>query len=67
MISLSMRSSDDNITLTIDNTDITLSAGVKVEISLAQFSLKRVRLDGKNFIGALTEKLFWGEDVRNLK
>ena len=67
MISLSMRSRDDNITLTIDNTNITLSAGVKVEISLAQFSLKRVRLDGKNFIGALTEKLFWGEDVRNLK
>jgi len=33
---------------------------------VAQFSLKRIRLDRSNFIQALKSKLFWGEDVRNL-
>ena len=32
---------------------------------MAPFSLKRVRLAGSNFIGALTDKLYWGEDLRN--
>ena len=34
---------------------------------MAQFSLKRVRLDKSNFIQALVEKLYWGEDVRNIR
>jgi hypothetical protein len=34
-------------------------------MSVAQFSLKRVRLNSSNFINALTEKLLWGEDIRN--
>jgi hypothetical protein len=32
---------------------------------MAQFSLKRLRLNTSNFIDALTGKLFWGEDIRN--
>ena len=36
-------------------------------VSMAQFSLKRVRLNRSNFIQALTDKLYWGEDVRNIK
>jgi hypothetical protein len=32
---------------------------------VAQFSLKRVRLEKSSFIKALTTKLFWGEDIRN--
>jgi len=38
-----------------------------VTVSMAQFSLNRVRLNKSNFIQALTEKLFWGEDVRNIR
>ena len=38
-----------------------------IKVSLARFSLKRVRLNKSDFINALTEKLFWGEDVRNIK
>ena len=41
--------------------------GTSVTMTVAQFSLKRVRLNSSNFINALTEKLFWGEDVRNIK
>ena len=40
---------------------------MEVKVVVAQFSLRRVRLNSSNFINALTEKLFWGEDVRNIK
>ena len=40
---------------------------IQIAVSVAQFSLRRVRLNKSDFINALTEKLFWGEDVRNLK
>ena len=39
--------------------------GTEVSLRMAQFSLKRVRLNKSNFINALTEKLYWGEDLRN--
>ena len=57
----------------ISRTGSYLSAGAEVpegtvvEVSMAQFSLKRVRLHKSNFIQALTEKLYWGEDVRNIR
>jgi hypothetical protein len=44
-----------------------VAENIVVEVSVAQFSLKRVRLNRSNFIKALTEKLFWGEDVRNVR
>jgi NAD kinase len=46
---------------------VEVDENAEVEISVAQFSLKRVRLNQSNFINALTEKLFWGEDVRNIR
>ena len=39
----------------------------KVRVAVARFSLRRVQLNRSDFINALTEKLFWGEDVRNIK
>ena len=41
--------------------------GTGLSVSVAQFSLKRVRLNKSDFINALTEKLYWGEDARNRK
>ena len=64
-ISLRMISRDDKVILTADNRTSLVSADTQIGISVAQFSLKRVRLKKSNFIDALTEKLFWGEDVRN--
>lgn len=64
-VHISMRSRDDQVMLTMDNRNMIVSPDSSIDISLAQFSLNRVRLGKKNFIGALKSKLFWGEDVRN--
>ena len=64
---LKMHSRDGRYEFSADNRTCEVSDDVQVEISVARFSLKRVRLNRSNFINALTEKLFWGEDVRNTK
>ena len=66
-ISLKMRSRDGRYEFSADNRTCEVPDDVQVQISVARFSLKRVRLNRSNFINALTEKLFWGEDVRNIK
>ena len=67
VIKLRMHSRDGRFSLTADNRTVEVGEDVEIEIVVAQFSLKRVRLNHSNFINALTEKLFWGEDVRNLR
>jgi NAD+ kinase len=67
VISLNVHSRDSHVIFTADNSSLQINEGSEIEISLAQFSLKRVRLDKSDFINALTEKLYWGEDVRNIK
>ena len=64
-ISISMRSRDDRVTMSMDNRNLLLSASARIDVMVAQFSLKRVRLEKSSFIKALTTKLFWGEDIRN--
>ncbi len=64
-ITLGLRSRDEKVNLTMDNRTFETESGTKLLVSMAQFSLKRVRLDSSDFINALTEKLFWGEDIRN--
>lgn len=66
-VGLVMDSRDLKYTFTADNRTFPVSSDVRVAVSMAQFSLKRVRLKNSDFINALTEKLFWGEDVRNTK
>ncbi len=67
VITLRMDSRDDKVEFTADNRTVVMPEDTKISIRVAQFSLKRVRLNESNFINALTEKLFWGGDVRNLK
>lgn len=64
-ITLRMRSRDAEVIFTADNRTFRAGSDTQIGISVAQFSLKRVRLNCSNFINALTEKLFWGEDIRN--
>ena len=66
-ILLRAQSRDGNFVFTADNITRELPVDTQIHVSLAQFWLKRVRLNKSDFINALTEKLFWGEDVRNLK
>ena len=62
-----MQSRDRKVIFTADNRTAETDGDARIEISVAQFSLKRVRLNKSDFINALTEKLFWGEDIRNIK
>ena len=66
-LTLRMQSRDGKFALTADNRTIEVTEDMEVMIKVAQFSLRRVRLNKSNFINALTEKLFWGEDVRNIR
>ncbi len=66
-ISLKMHSRDGKFEFSADNRTCEVGEDIEVKVSVAQFSLKRVRLNSSNFINALTDKLFWGEDVRNIK
>ena len=64
-IRLKMDSRDADVIFTADNRTASVPSSTEIMIRLAQFSLRRVRLRNSNFINALTEKLFWGEDIRN--
>jgi len=64
-IGIALRSRSEEVMLTHDTRTVSVDRRTKLEISLAQFSLRRIRLPEINFISALRSKLFWGEDVRN--
>ena len=64
-IELGLQSRDSRVIVTMDNRSAEIGSDMKISVSMAQFSLKRVRLNSSNFINALTGKLFWGEDIRN--
>lgn len=64
-ISISMRSRDESVMASMDNRNLLLPPSASLEVEVAQFSLKRVRLEKSSFFKALTTKLFWGEDIRN--
>lgn len=65
-VELSFRSRDENVMVTMDNRNFILPNTARLSVSVAQFSLNRIRLEKSTFIRALESKLYWGEDVRNL-
>ena len=66
-INLTIHSRDGYFEFSADNRTADVPVTAQVQVRMAQFSLKRIRLNKSNFIQALTEKLFWGEDVRNIR
>lgn len=64
-IVISVQTRDGKAELSMDNRNLEISPDWKIHVSLAQFSLKRIRLSNSSFVKALTSKLFWGEDIRN--
>ena len=66
-ILLSMQSRDGKFVFTADNVTREYPEKYQIKVAVARFSLRRVQLNKSDFINALTEKLFWGEDVRNIK
>ena len=65
VIRLKARSRCGKAVLSVDNRNYAIPAGVEVEIRRAPFKLKKVYLEDDNFIEALKDRLFWGQDVRN--
>lgn len=65
VIRISMRSREETVTLSADNTNRLVPAGTVLRIETAPVRLGRVRLGSSNFINALRGRLLWGEDVRN--
>lgn len=65
VIDISVKSRDDSVICTMDNRTMSLPAIASLRVSMAQFSLKRIRLSRSSFVKALVSKLFWGEDIRN--
>lgn len=66
-VSFRVHSRDRKVLFTADTRTMEIDEDTLIRMGVAQFSLKRVRLNSSNFINALTEKLFWGEDARNIK
>ena len=64
---MTAHSRDGHFEFSADTRTTELTDGAQIDVSMAQFSLKRLRLDKSNFIQALVEKLYWGEDVRNIR
>lgn len=64
-IGISLSTRDGNAVLTMDNRTFDVDCSTELRVSMAQFSLKRVRLPKSGFVKALVSKLFWGEDIRN--
>ncbi|MBQ6086617.1 MAG: NAD(+)/NADH kinase [Bacteroidales bacterium] len=64
-VGVSWQSRDDKVMVTMDNRTLSAGRDAVLRISMARFSLKRIRLEKSNFINALESKLFWGEDMRN--
>ena len=65
VIDISVKSRDASVICTMDNRTMSLPASASLRVSMAQFSLKRIRLSRSSFVKALVSKLFWGEDIRN--
>ena len=64
-ITISIQCRDDSAIMTMDNKTVEIDPSWTIEIAMAQFSLKRIRLSKSEFVKALTSRLFWGEDMRN--
>jgi len=64
-IKMSFNVRGDKVRLSADNTSFCVDANSTVDVSTADYTLKRVCLPKSNFIKALSEKLFWGKDKRN--
>lgn len=64
-VRISIISRDEKVVLTMDNRTMEIDRSTEIAVSMAQFSLKRIRLPKSSFVKALISKLFWGEDIRN--
>jgi len=52
-------------TISMDSRSALVSQSVDILVKKADFGLKLVNMEGKDFFGTIREKLLWGLDIRN--
>jgi NAD+ kinase len=65
IIKLKIDSRENEFLLSMDSRVVTLPTSTEVIVKKADFKLKMIELDNKNFLKTLREKLLWGKDARN--
>jgi NAD+ kinase len=58
---------NDDINLSLDSRMHSFSSKDSINISKSNFSINTIRFDDDNFYKRLREKLYWGQDFRNLE
>jgi len=66
-VEIRFSSRDGSATVSLDNRIYEVRERENIRICRGEFGFRRVSLGGDNFISALKTKLFWGEDIRNIK
>ena len=58
---------NDDINLSLDSRMHSFSSKYSINISKSNFSINTIKFDDDNFYKRLREKLYWGQDLRNLE
>jgi NAD+ kinase len=58
---------NDDINLSLDSRMHSFSSKDSINISKSNFSINTIKFDDDNFYKRLREKLYWGQDLRNLE
>ena len=66
-IRISVTGRDKTHLLSLDSRILTLENGNDIYLKKASFSIQTVQLEGAFFFETLREKLFWGQDTRNIQ
>ena len=66
-LKISVKGRGNTHLLSLDSRIYTIDNGNDVHIKKAGFNLLTVQLQGTYFFNTLREKLFWGQDTRNVQ
>jgi NAD+ kinase len=65
LISFEVEGRSENFMCTLDSRTETIDTTFKLAISIADFTIKLIRLSDEKFMDTLRNKLMWGKDTRN--
>ena len=66
-LKISVKGRGNTHLLSLDSRIYTIDNGNDIRIKKAGFNLLTVQLQGTYFFNTLREKLFWGQDTRNVQ
>ena len=66
-IKICVKGRSESHLLSLDSRILTLENGNDIYLKKAPFYIRTIQLEGSNFFSTLREKLFWGQDKRNIQ